>query len=160
VRALLEKWNVRPRNLLLEITESVIMADVKRATEVLDDLKRSGVRFSIDDFGTGYSSLSNLRRLPVDELKIDRSFVMGVAGSEQDAAIVRLTVDLGHKLNLKVVAEGVEDEMTFRALAESGCDAAQGFYMARPMEADAFESWIHELPWGIQSAERHAAVEL
>jgi EAL domain-containing protein (putative c-di-GMP-specific phosphodiesterase class I) len=127
--------------LTLEITESSIMADPERTSGLLHRLRDRGVRMSIDDFGTGYSSLSYLRRLPVSEVKIDRSFVAGMHGSGDDAAIVQAIVELGHTLELDVVAEGVEDERTWAALQAAGCDLAQGYLLARPMPAADFGRW-------------------
>jgi len=113
-----------------------------RASEVLDRLAAMGTRIAIDDFGTGYSSLAYLQRLPVHELKIDRSFVTKLCTNVNDAAIVRSTIDLGHSLDLTIVAEGVEDEESLQRLASIGCDVAQGYHIAKPMPGDRFESWI------------------
>ena len=101
-----------------------------------------GVRISIDDFGTGYSSLSYLKRLPVDELKIDRSFVSHLATDDHDLAIVRSTISLAHDLGLTVVAEGVEDLATWKVLAQLDCDVVQGYYLSRPLTADALVRWL------------------
>jgi EAL domain-containing protein (putative c-di-GMP-specific phosphodiesterase class I) len=109
------------------------MGDSARCMEVLQRLHALGVRLSIDDFGTGYSSMSHLRRLPVDELKIDRSFVLGMTTTQQDAVLVRTAIDLGHNLGLTVVAEGVEGAEHVTALRALGCDIAQGYHYARPM---------------------------
>jgi EAL domain-containing protein (putative c-di-GMP-specific phosphodiesterase class I) len=133
---------VPARSLTLEITETSIMGDPGRTLSVLDRLAGLGLTLAIDDFGTGYSSLAYLKRLPVDEVKIDKSFVLDMKADPDDEAIVRSTVDLGHNLGLRVVAEGVEDEDTWRRLAELGCDRAQGFHLARPMPADALEQWL------------------
>jgi len=131
-----------PASLLrLEITESAIMSDPDRALAILRRLAAAGVRLSLDDFGTGYSSMSYLRELPVDELKVDRSFVMEMTGKENDGVLVRSAVDLGHNLGLAVVAEGVEDGPTLEALSALGCDIAQGYLLARPMDARGFERW-------------------
>ena len=100
------------------------------------------MQLSIDDFGTGYSSLSHLQRLPVQEIKVDRSFVMTMGANESDAAIVKSIVDLGHNLGLQVVAEGVEDRVSWDLLARQRCDIAQGYYMSRPIPADAFNEWL------------------
>ena len=116
----------------VEITESALMAEPQRAHEVLAQLHAAGVRLSIDDFGTGYSSMGHLQRLPVDELKVDRSFVTDMTTSADDAVLVRSVVDLGHQLGLTVVAEGVEDAPTVEALTALGCDVAQGYLFARP----------------------------
>jgi diguanylate cyclase (GGDEF)-like protein/PAS domain S-box-containing protein len=142
VTKLLEKWEVRPDLLELEITESTMLADPVRTKLVLDRLAGLGVRLSIDDFGTGYSSLAYLKRLPVNELKIDRSFVMNMSQDDDDAVIVRSTIDLGRNLGLEVVAEGVEDEETWRALGSLGCHVAQGYYLSRPVPAEELTSWL------------------
>src|SRR5437762_7000921 len=111
------------------------MVDPQGALATLSRLNAMGVTLSIDDFGTGYSSLASLKRLPVDEIKIDRSFVQRMATDEDDAVIVRSTVDLAHNLGLRVVAEGVEDAVTLRRLAALGCDYVQGYHLGRPMPA-------------------------
>jgi diguanylate cyclase len=135
VGALLERTGVEPERLELEITEGVIMADPVRVRSVVEQLKETGVRIAIDDFGTGYSSLSYLKSLPVDVIKIDRSFVMGMMEDESDRAIVRSTIDLAHNLGLSVVAEGVESQAALEELARYGCDVAQGFFIGRPQPA-------------------------
>ncbi len=149
VATMLRKWGVPPSRLKLEITESIIMADPKRATATLDRLSSMGVELSIDDFGTGYSSLSHLKRLPVDEIKIDKSFVMNMDDDENDSVIVRSTIDLGRNLGLKVVAEGVESEAVWAALGQMGCDQAQGFLRSRPRPASELTEWLEDLkaPW-------------
>jgi diguanylate cyclase (GGDEF)-like protein len=126
----------------IEVTESAAMADPSRTRAVLDALRRLGARVSIDDFGTGYSSLAYLTSLPVDELKIDRSFVVGMHDSVQHDAIVRSTISLGHDLGLSVVAEGVEDERTAERLRVFGCDLIQGYLVARPLAAGALLTWV------------------
>ena len=128
----------RPTALQLEITESMIMSDPERALAIVGRLSELGVRLSVDDFGTGYSSLANLKRLPIDELKIDRSFVSPMMQDESDLIIVRSTINLGHDLGLTVIAEGVEDELTLKRLATLGCDLAQGYHLSRPLAPDAF----------------------
>lgn len=128
--------------LVLEITESAVMRDVKLAARNMELLRVSGVRFAIDDFGTGYSSLSQLKGLPVDELKIDRSFVRDAASDEDDALIVRSTIELGHSMGLRVVAEGVETQESMDLLGEMGCDEAQGYLIARPMDAARFSEYL------------------
>jgi EAL domain-containing protein (putative c-di-GMP-specific phosphodiesterase class I) len=128
--------------LTLEITESCIMSDPERTLGTMERLRDRGVGISVDDFGTGYSSLAYLRRLPINEVKIDRSFVMRMATDPADTAIVRAVVDLAHNLGLTVVAEGVEDEVTRQALTAVGCDLAQGYLFARPMPIDAFGAWM------------------
>jgi len=128
--------------LTLEITESSLLIDAPRARSTIGELNEVGVHMSIDDFGTGYSSLSYLRRLPVGELKIDRSFVANVLLDEQDEVIVRSTIDLGHNLGLQVVAEGVENNEVLERLREFGCDVAQGFCISRPLGARHLMSWL------------------
>ncbi|MFY3386042.1 putative bifunctional diguanylate cyclase/phosphodiesterase [Paracidovorax sp. MALMAid1276] len=125
----------------LEITESAIMDDPQRAEAMLNRLSEQGFKLSIDDFGTGYSSLAYLKRLPVDELKIDKSFVMGMDTGEDDAMIVRSTIDLAHNLGLTVVAEGVETAAILERLRLLACDEAQGYHMARPLPVEEFLAW-------------------
>jgi diguanylate cyclase (GGDEF)-like protein len=134
-----------PSELLrLEITENTLALNPDRAQATLAALAAAGIRISIDDFGTGYSSMAYLKRLPVDELKVDRSFVAGMLKHADDEVIVRSVVDLGHNLGLTVVAEGVEDQDTQDALTEIGCDIVQGYYTGRPMTVDFFEAWLGE----------------
>ncbi len=128
--------------LTIEVTEGTIAADPQRAMQVLNDLRTLGVRLSIDDFGTGYSSLSYLQRLQPDELKVDKSFVLGMGTDENNRVIVSSTVELAHALGLSVVAEGVEDAATYAALRGLGCDRLQGFHIARPMSAAALTMWL------------------
>ena len=142
VSRLLAKWEISSDRLELEITESTIMADPFRARLVLTRLSEMGVRLSIDDFGTGYSSLGYLRRLPVREIKIDKSFVMNMRADENDAVIVRSTIDLGRNLGLEVVAEGVESAAIWQDLVTYGCDVAQGFFLSRPVPAEDLTRWI------------------
>ena len=126
------------------------MADPAHALAILSMLQSMGVRLSVDDFGTGYSSLTHLRELPIDEIKIDKSFVMGMNSSDADAAIVRTVIDLAHNLGKQVCAEGVEDETTWDCLKELGCDLAQGFWIARPMPAAELMQWLVKTSWGLQ----------
>ena len=142
VEKLLQTWEVEPSLLSLELTESNMISEPKRTFEVLSQLRRIGVRLAVDDFGTGYSSLAYLNRLPLDALKIDKSFVRSMTGSESSAAIVRATADLGHTLGFTVVAEGVEDRATWDAVAAASCDEVQGFLVARPMPADDLRAWL------------------
>ncbi len=144
VASLLGSRNISPSALELEITESAIMADPELAMKILRDLDHIGVRLSLDDFGTGYSSLSYLKQLPVDEIKIDKSFVINMAIDENDATIVRSTIDLAHNLGLKVIAEGVESQETWEMLKRLGCDNAQGYYICSPLPADEFMRWLSE----------------
>ncbi|MEU8236672.1 bifunctional diguanylate cyclase/phosphodiesterase [Actinoplanes missouriensis] len=142
VGALLQRYAVPADLLQLEITESALMADPFRVLETTTRLSRMGVAISLDDFGTGYSSLQHLRRLPLSEVKIDRSFVLGMATDRGDAAIVRSVVALADSLGLRAVAEGVEDEATWRLLAAAGCHTAQGWFHARPMPAADLAEWL------------------
>ncbi len=142
VAQLLTTWDVPAEKLTIEITESSIAADPVRSTKVLTDLHEMGVSVSIDDFGTGHSSLSRLSKLRVDEIKIDRSFVMNMSHDESDAVIVRSTIDLGKNLGLRVVAEGIEDEMALHRLAMLGCDIAQGYHLSRPLPAKDVQDWL------------------
>ncbi len=144
VRELLARWEVPARLLELEITESTILADPVRAMQILARLHEMDIRLAIDDFGTGYSSLAYLKRLPVDELKIDKSFILGMEESENDAVIVRSTIDLGRNLGLRVVAEGVESATAWNRLASLGCDVAQGYYLSRPVPAEQLTEWLRE----------------
>jgi diguanylate cyclase (GGDEF)-like protein len=146
VATLLERYEVPARLLVLEITESTIMADPAQAVQVLGRLNSMGVQLSIDDFGTGYSSMAYLRSLPVHEIKVDRSFVSQMTTSTSDAVIVRSTVDLGRNLGLRVVAEGVEDLRTFEELNALGCDAIQGYYVSQPVPADELSTWLRQSP--------------
>jgi EAL domain-containing protein (putative c-di-GMP-specific phosphodiesterase class I) len=133
-----------PSNLTLELTESAVMTDTKRAFDSLSELDKMGIKLSIDDFGTGYSSLDYLKRLPVDELKIDRSFVVDMTTNKNDAAIVRSTIDLAHNLGLNVVAEGVEDQVALDLLKEMNCDAMQGYFTSRPLPAEKVIEFLSE----------------
>ncbi|MBU4213243.1 MAG: EAL domain-containing protein [Actinobacteria bacterium] len=142
VQSMLGARGLRPDRLLLEITEDLLMADRTQACAILAELQDGGVRIAIDDFGTGYSSLAYLRDLPIDELKIDRSFVMPMTADERAVALVSAAVALAHGLGLVVVAEGVEDEATLSLLAELGCDLAQGYHIARPMPGDQLPGWL------------------
>ena len=146
IGALLERFVVPPDRLTLEITERTVLADPFRARAILERLSTMGLRLSIDDFGTGYSSLAYLRRLPLDEVKIDRSFIGSMHLDHEDAVIVRSTISLARDLGLAVVAEGVESAEIYRTLAALGCDAAQGYYMSRPLPADALTAWVEAHP--------------
>lgn len=142
IREALRKHNVPPELLTFEITESSVMADPERSLPILRELHSMGIRLSVDDFGTGYSSLAYLRRLPIDEIKIDKSFVQGMVTDLSDHAIVRAIIDLGHSLGLRVVAEGVEEEAARDALRALACDELQGFLLARPMPIEKLEAWL------------------
>jgi diguanylate cyclase (GGDEF)-like protein/PAS domain S-box-containing protein len=142
VVGLLERWNVEPGLLEFEITESAMLTDPERTKLILEHLSAMGIRLSIDDFGTGYSSLASLRRLPVSEIKVDRCFVMNMDEDEDDATIVRSTIDLGRNLGLDVVAEGVESEQVWDRLKALGCTAAQGYYLSRAIPAPELQTWL------------------
>jgi diguanylate cyclase (GGDEF)-like protein len=142
VTEILEKWRLAPTTLELEITENTIMADPFRAMSVLRRLHEMGIKLSIDDFGTGYSSLAYLKRLPVDAVKIDKSFVLGMSADGSDGAIVRSTIDLARNLGLRVVAEGVESSDIWAELRDLGCDVAQGYLISRPVPAEELTAWL------------------
>lgn len=146
IRSLLESLNVPAHLLEIEITESALISDPERAMQVLNAFRDLGIAMAIDDFGTGYSSLSYLKRLPIDTLKIDRSFVHNMRQDEGDAIIVRSTIGLAHSFGLKVVAEGVEEAQTLAALADLRCDQAQGYHIARPLPLADFEGWLRQQP--------------
>ena len=149
VKELLVRWNVPPHNLILEVTETVILADPERIIGVLAALKQVGVTLSLDDFGTGSSTLSYLKRLPLDELKIDKSFVMAMEHSHADEVIVRSTTELAQRLGLRVVAEGVETAAILTLLERAGCEEAQGFFLQRPAPAVDIEPWIAQRKAGL-----------
>ena len=142
VAALLDEAGVEPAVLVLEITEDHLMADRERARDTLTALRRQGVQIAVDDFGTGYSSLGYLRELPIDELKLDRSFVVPMADDARAAALVASTVALAHSLGLRIVAEGVESAAAYAELARQGCDQAQGFHLTRPLPAAELALWL------------------
>ena len=146
---LLTQYQLPGYLLELEITESMIMADPNRAQTALARINALGVGLSIDDFGTGYSSLAYLKRLPVQTLKIDYSFIRGMIDNDQDQIIVNSTIHLAHNLGLKVVAEGVETQAVYERLRELGCDSAQGYHIARPMTAEQTQAWLRDSVWGL-----------
>ncbi|SNR70339.1 diguanylate cyclase/phosphodiesterase [Haloechinothrix alba] len=143
VAAALERFAVPPELLTLELTESGVMSNPQRALPVLRELHALGVVLAVDDFGTGYSSLAYLRQLPVDEVKIDKSFVLGMGTDLGDLAVVRSIVELGHSLGLTVVAEGVEEDVARDQLESMGCDVAQGYLISRPLSERRLEAWLH-----------------
>lgn len=142
VRRALREHGVPGALLTLELTEGSAVADAVRGSTVLDDLHALGLRLSMDDFGTGYSSLSQLRQLPIDEVKIDKSFVLGLGTGQSEVFIVRSIIELAHDLGLRVVAEGVEDDLTRKLLAGMGCDKLQGFLVSRPLPDERLSSWL------------------
>jgi diguanylate cyclase (GGDEF)-like protein len=147
VAGLMASYDFPPESLMLEITETMIMTDPDKALEVLNRIAQMGVHFSIDDFGTGYSSLSYLKKLPISEIKIDKSFVMEMIDNENDTVIVHATIGLAHNLGLKVVAEGVESREILDKLKALGCDVLQGFYINQPMDAESFTAWNSSSEW-------------
>jgi diguanylate cyclase (GGDEF)-like protein len=149
VAALLKEVPVPPALLELEVTETAVMSEPLRAVECIKRLSALGLQVAIDDFGTGYSSMAYLKKLLVAKIKIDKSFVKDMAINHSDAVIVRSTVELGHNLGLKVVAEGVESQSVWDRLKDLGCDSAQGYYMSRPLTAEKFAAWLDESPWGL-----------
>ncbi|MBI2312785.1 MAG: EAL domain-containing protein [Betaproteobacteria bacterium] len=147
VKGLLSTWGTDPGLLQIEVTESALMEDPAGALETLTRLHAMGIEIGIDDFGTGYSSLSYLKRLPVDTLKVDQSFVRDIAVDANSATIVQSTIDLAHDLSLKVVGEGVENREIWDRLAALGCDMAQGHYLTEPLPAEEFTEWQRRSPW-------------
>jgi EAL domain-containing protein (putative c-di-GMP-specific phosphodiesterase class I) len=140
----LARYDVPPSQLTLEITESSVIGDPQAALLALGALRQLGIRLSVDDFGTGYSSLSYLKRLPVQEVKIDRSFVRDLVHDPDDEVIVRAVTELGRSLHLDVVAEGVEDLATWRRLQQFGSIIVQGYYLSRPMRPTDFVAWLDD----------------
>ncbi|MCR4347166.1 MAG: bifunctional diguanylate cyclase/phosphodiesterase [Sulfuricaulis sp.] len=147
-------WSIRPEQLVLEVTESAMMVDPKTSLETLNRFHDLGVMLSIDDFGTGYSSLAYVKKMPVNELKIDKSFVMNMDKDKGDAMIVRTVIDMAHNFEIAVTAEGVESQLILEQLAELGCDCAQGFYLAKPMPAANLIDWLQVSPWARQTGMR------
>ena len=137
-----QNQNLDPTMLTFEVTESALMGELVTSLDVLTRLRMKGFGLSIDDFGTGYSSLSQLHRIPFTELKIDQSFIMAMSEDKEARSIVKTCIMLGHELNMEVVAEGVESKDMLDMLTDLGCDIAQGYYIARPMPADSFASWV------------------
>ena len=142
VTNLIQRYKLPPRCLEMEVTETGLMEDIAAAAGHLNSLKKAGVQIAIDDFGTGYSSLSYLRGLPLDKIKIDRSFVQDVLVDEDDATIVRAIIQLGRSLNMQVIAEGVESAEQEAYITAQGCNEGQGYYYSRPLSASAFNDWI------------------
>jgi len=143
IRSLLNEYHIDPECITLEITESAMMANPKRSLRTLLDISEMGIRLSIDDFGTGFSSLAYLKKLPVDELKIDKSFVMDIVHDENDFTIVKSTIDLAHNLGIKVIAEGVESQQIYDTLKSMNCDEAQGFFISHPLGPQELEYFIN-----------------
>jgi EAL domain-containing protein (putative c-di-GMP-specific phosphodiesterase class I) len=159
IARLLTSWRLPPGSLELEITESTIMSDHRRAMSILTRLNKMGVTLSIDDFGTGYSSLAYLQELPVSAVKIDKSFVMTMDEDPGNATIVQSTIDLGHNLGLKVIAEGVETERIYGDLARMGCDYAQGYFLSKPLSPQKMAVWLEVFMSSKLAAEGEAVQE-
>jgi EAL domain-containing protein (putative c-di-GMP-specific phosphodiesterase class I) len=147
VETLMAKHGATINQLILEITESAVMEDPKQTMEVLSALNKMGATLSIDDYGTGYSSMSYLKSLPVQEIKIDKSFVMKLASNNGDEILVKSTIDLGHNLGLKVTAEGVEDRASLDILKSYGCETGQGYHISKPVPAPDFEKFYRTSRW-------------
>jgi EAL domain-containing protein (putative c-di-GMP-specific phosphodiesterase class I) len=141
IEEMLRTWNVGARSLQLEITESVLMEEPARTLDLLVRLKERGISVSIDDFGTGYSSLSYVASLPIEALKIDRSFVVQMVGSARTHSVVAATIALAQSLDIKTVAEGVETKEQAEALVAMGCNEIQGYFFCRPIEAEELRRW-------------------
>lgn len=148
VEGVINETGTVAQQLTLEVTESAIVLDPARAEHNLAALNRLGVRISIDDFGTGYTSLASIKNLAVNEIKIDKSFVLGMLKNNSDATIVRSVIDLGHNLGLQVVAEGVETQELYEAIRSLGCDYAQGYFISRPQDSGALQMWLSTASWG------------
>jgi len=142
ISALLNHFDIEAERLVIEVTESEVMQDPGKAVAILTEIAMLGVRLSVDDYGTGYSSLAHIKQLPVHELKIDKSFVMGLPDSTDDEIIVRSTIDMARTMGLAVVAEGVESGETLELLQQRGCHYAQGFFISKPLPADELEQWV------------------
>lgn len=156
IAELLATHHVSPEWLVFEITESAVMAEPVLALETLTKLNKMGIQLSLDDFGTGYSSLAYLKKLPVSEIKIDKSFIKDMELDSSDTVIVRSTISLGHNLGMKVVAEGVENIEIWNLLTTLGCDSSQGYYMSRPLTAKALDDWLATSPWAKAKLKPHS----
>lgn len=150
IEGLLRQAGVKPEYLELEVTENVLMADIERGAETLRRLSDLGVVISIDDFGTGHSSLAYLKKLPLRTLKIDKSFILNMSHDDNDAVIVRSTIDMAHNLGYRVIAEGVENQDVLDLLTILGCDEAQGFYLSHPVPPDTLDPWLMNSSWGVK----------
>jgi len=155
----LEASQLRPESLELEITESAVMHDPEEVIRSLHELSRFGMKLAIDDFGTGYSSLAYLKKFPVNTLKIDRAFITDISSDNDDVAIVEAVLGLGKHFNMKVVAEGVEDEEQLNFLKSQGCDIAQGYYISKPLSPEQYQAWLERWPYGVQGAQAPAHSE-
>ena len=148
------KWGIGPDVLEIEITEGALMVDPECALNMLNRISKLGIPIYVDDFGTGYSSLSYLQRLPVNAIKIDRSFVHDMLTAKDSEIIVKSTITLAHDLGLNVVAEGVEDQQTWDRLKALGCDVIQGFFVSHPLSADDFIGWLERSQWRLPDGRR------
>jgi len=144
VQAVIQRHDIHPDRLKLELTESMLLDNVEETIATMNVLKKLGVRFSLDDFGTGYSSLQYLKRLPLDQIKIDQSFVRDLATDSSDQVIVRTLIAMAHSLNLTVIAEGVETAAQHRLLRDKGCTCYQGYLFGKPVPIEPFEKLAHE----------------
>jgi EAL domain-containing protein (putative c-di-GMP-specific phosphodiesterase class I) len=149
IQELVRAVGAQPQCLEIEITENVLMADIEHGVQVLQKLNEAGFTITIDDYGTGYSSLAYLKKLPLHTMKIDKSFVLEMARDENDAVIVRSTIDLAHNLGYRVVAEGVENKETWDLLDALGCDSIQGYYSGRPMSIAHIDDWFSHCLWTV-----------
>jgi EAL domain-containing protein (putative c-di-GMP-specific phosphodiesterase class I) len=140
---------IKPEWIMLEITEGSVMNDPESSLEIIERLHRMGYQFSIDDFGTGHSSLAYLKKMPLTELKIDKSFVVDIMNSENDATIVKATINLAHNLGLQVTAEGVENKEIMAKLKDYGCDVVQGYYLNEPLSVTDFNKWMNSSQWQV-----------
>ena len=156
----LEASGLEAESLELEITESAVMHDPEEVISSLHELARHGLKLAIDDFGTGYSSLAYLKRFPVDTLKIDRAFITDISSDNDDVAIVEAVLGLGRHFNMKVVAEGVEDEEQLNFLKSQGCDIAQGYFISKPLSAAKYHAWLERWPYGVQGSDASAFTEV
>lgn len=147
IQSALRIWNVPPEALILEITETAVMDSPEQSLTCLKEINDMGIKLAIDDFGTGYSSLAYLKMLPVSELKIDKSFVQQLASDPDDRKIVESIINMAHNFDLKVIAEGIEDEASYEILMELGCEIAQGYLVSRPLKPEQFKKWIREDKW-------------
>jgi EAL domain-containing protein (putative c-di-GMP-specific phosphodiesterase class I) len=150
----LKKWDLDPEWVKLEITENMTISQPEKSLQIISRLEKMGLDISIDDFGTGYSSLSYLKKLPVKELKIDKSFVLDMNKDQNNKIIVNSTINLAHDLGLDVVAEGVEDKVVLEMLQDLGCNRAQGYFMCKPASADVISEWLFNSKWQIKQQKK------
>ncbi|NJK71851.1 MAG: EAL domain-containing protein [Thermales bacterium] len=142
VKEVIKKTNIKPSSLHLEITENTLLSDIKSALRIMHSLKDLGVQLTLDDFGTGFASLSYLRKLPIDTLKIDKSFIRDITTDTQDRAVVDMLIKLSKELNLNVIAEGIETKKEYKMITQMGCDFVQGYYISRPIRFSKLQKSI------------------